>query len=36
MGDGGTLFYLAVAVFGCSLALLILHRKEIPWIGKKI
>ncbi len=36
MGDGGTLFYLAIAVFVCSLVLIILHRKEIPIIGKRI
>lgn len=29
-GDGGTLFYLAVAVFVCCLVAAILHRKEIP------
>jgi uncharacterized membrane protein YphA (DoxX/SURF4 family) len=29
-GDGGTLFYLAVAVFICCLTATILHRKEIP------
>ena len=34
MGDGGTLFYLAVAVFICSLTLLVMHRAEIPVIGK--
>jgi hypothetical protein len=35
MGDGGTLFYLALAVFASSIVLLILHRKEIPIIGKR-
>lgn len=34
MNDGGTLFYMAIAVFICSLNLLYLHRKEIPLIGK--
>lgn len=34
MGDGGTLFYLAIAVFVCSLVVLILHRKELPIAGK--
>ncbi len=29
-GDGGTLFYLAIAVFVCCLTATILHRKEIP------
>jgi hypothetical protein len=35
MGDGGTLFYLAIAVFVCSLVLIALHRKEIPIFGKR-
>ena len=35
MGDGGTLFYLALVVFASSIVLLILHRKEIPFIGKR-
>jgi putative oxidoreductase len=34
MGDGGTLFYLAIAVFVCSLVVLMLHRKELPVAGK--
>lgn len=33
-GDGGTLFYLAVAVFAGSAVLAWLHRREIPVIGK--
>jgi hypothetical protein len=33
-GDGGLLFYLALTVFICSAALLILHRSQIPLIGK--
>jgi len=36
MGDGGTLFYLAILVFACSASLLILHRKAIPVIGKQL
>lgn len=32
-GDGGTLFYLAVAVFVLSLVVVVLHRKEIPFIN---
>jgi hypothetical protein len=35
MGDGGTLFYLALAVFVSNLILLMIHRKEIPVIGNK-
>jgi hypothetical protein len=35
MGDGGTLFYLALIVCACSLALVVMHRKEIPIIGKR-
>jgi hypothetical protein len=35
MGDGGTLFYLAIGVFVASLILVILHRKEIPLVGAK-
>ncbi len=33
-GDGGTLFYLAVAVFVGSAVLAWLHRREIPVLGK--
>jgi hypothetical protein len=33
-GDGGTLFYLALAVFVGSAVLVWLHRREIPVIGK--
>lgn len=33
-GDGGLLFYLALTVFTCSIALVILHRSQIPLIGK--
>jgi uncharacterized membrane protein YphA (DoxX/SURF4 family) len=35
MGDGGTLFYLALIVCVCSLTLIIMHRKELPVIGKR-
>lgn len=35
MGDGGTLFYMAIAVFVCSITLIFIHRKEIPVIGKR-
>ncbi len=35
-GDGGTLFYLAVATFIMSLVVLIFHRKEIPIVGDKL
>jgi hypothetical protein len=31
--DHGELFALAVVVFGCSLAVLILHRADLPFIG---
>ena len=34
-GDGGTLFFLAIAVFVGSVALLILHRQQILQIIKK-
>ena len=34
--DGGTLFYMAVAVFVCCLITLILHRKELPIIGSRL
>lgn len=33
-GDGGTLFYLALAVFAGSAILAWLHRREIPVVGK--
>lgn len=32
--DGGLLFILACVVFVCSMALLILHRREIPVVGQ--
>jgi putative oxidoreductase len=34
VGDHGELFALAVAVFACSLGVLLLHRQELPWIGR--
>ena len=34
VGDHGELFALAVAVFVCSLGVLLLHRRELPWIGR--
>jgi putative oxidoreductase len=34
VGDHGELFALAVAVFVCSLGVLVLHRQELPWIGR--
>jgi uncharacterized membrane protein YphA (DoxX/SURF4 family) len=34
MGDGGTLFYMALVVFVCSLILLVMHRAEIPVAAK--
>lgn len=33
-GDGGKVFYLAIAVFVLCLIAAIIHRKEIPIIGK--
>jgi uncharacterized membrane protein YphA (DoxX/SURF4 family) len=32
-GDGGLLFGLAIAVFLCSAALIVLHRDELPFVG---
>jgi hypothetical protein len=32
-GDGGLLFALAVVVFAASVAILVLRRDEIPFIG---
>ena len=34
VGDHGELFALAVAVFVGSLMVLMLHRRELPWIGR--
>ncbi len=33
--DGGTLFVLALIVFASSLAILILRRRELPFIGQR-
>ncbi len=35
VGDHGELFALAVTVFVCSAALLVLHREEIPLLSLK-
>ena len=35
-GDGGTLFWMAVAVFVLSLITLLINRKSIPIIGEKL
>ena len=32
-GDGGTLFIMAIAVFVLSLIVVILHRKEVPFLN---
>lgn len=34
VGDHGELFALALVVVACSLGLLLLHRQELPWIGR--
>src|SRR5262245_49284198 len=34
VGDHGELFALAIIVVGCSIALLLLHRQELPLIGR--
>ena len=34
VGDHGELFSLAVVVFVGSLLVLLLHRRELPWIGR--
>ena len=36
VGDHGELFALAIVVMVCSLGVLILHRQELPWIGRSI
>jgi putative oxidoreductase len=33
-GDGGLLFGLAVTIFVCGLALLAIHRRELPIVGR--
>ena len=35
-GDGGLLFYLALAAFACSIILVVAHRKTIPVVGKHL
>ena len=34
VGDHGELFALAIIVVVCSLGILLLHRQELPWIGR--
>jgi UPF0716 family protein affecting phage T7 exclusion len=34
VGDSGELFSLAVVVVVCSLGVLLLHRQDLPWIGR--
>ena len=34
VGDRGELFALAIVVFGCSAAVLVLHRREVPVLGR--
>jgi UPF0716 family protein affecting phage T7 exclusion len=34
VGDSGELFTLAVVVVVCSLGVLLLHRQDLPWIGR--
>lgn len=34
VGDHGELFALAIVVVVCSLGILLLHRQELPWIGR--
>jgi hypothetical protein len=36
VGDDGELFALAVVVVLCSLSVLLLHREEIPFVGKSL
>jgi len=36
VGDNGELFTLAVVVFVCSGAALLLHRRQIPVVGKRL
>lgn len=35
-GDGGLLFALAVVTLVCSLAVLVLRRGQIPWVGERL
>ena len=36
VNDHGELFALALAVFACSLAVLVMHRHEIPLVGRML
>ncbi|MEO6392886.1 MAG: DoxX family protein [Pyrinomonadaceae bacterium] len=36
VGDNGELFALALAVFVCSLTVIVIHRREIPVIGPRL
>ena len=36
VGDNGELFALAVVVVTCSVSVLLLHREEIPFVGKSL
>jgi hypothetical protein len=36
VGDSGELFALAVVVVVCSLGVLLLHRQDLPWIGRTL
>src|SRR5204862_5276235 len=36
VGDHGELFALAIVVVMCSLGVLLLHRQELPWIGRSL
>lgn len=36
VGDNGELFALAVVVVTCSVSVLVLHREEIPFVGKSL
>lgn len=35
-GDGGVLFYTAVSTFVLSLVILLIYRKDIPYLGKRL
>ncbi len=35
-GDGGVLFYTAVLTFVLSLVILLIYRKDIPYLGKRL
>ena len=36
VGDKGELFTLAIVVVVCSLGVLVLHRQELPWRGRRL